>query len=372
MGCASCKPIIKGSQNRSNVITYPSSISGITFFEPEPAHQPEPVVSETQNNIVPVPRKITVHTNLGPGEFPDKNIILFWKSARKTERYHWWPLLNRDIQQEDPVNNLFARGGGIHKYATLCDNLALDYQKTYHCIPPDSERSDKNWAGFCDRASTLSCLFSYPRRSVTAKFGPRQVEFMPEDIEALMICASDNAIRQGKTVFYGKRNNIKKKDDDKISPNQLRLIKSEPLPLDLLDILQSLTRELIPFVMDVDNGAAVWNYPFDSVIINLESPEKYQKYLPNKGENKIYRFLLTSTAYPEKNMDLVGYVNKYHNFIDQGWIGDKNPDFLWRQYPQEGPWIGKSEMNPYINCYHVYRIYQESLCLENKIVKLTP
>ena len=124
--------------------------------------------------------------------------------------------------------------------------------------------------------------------------------------------------------------------------------------------------------MDVDNGAAVWNYPFDNVKVLLEPDTKYKNILPTKGENKVYRFILGSTAYPEKNMDLVGYVNTYYNFIDQGWLGDKNPDFLWRQYPQIGPWIGKCEMNPFVNAYHVYRIYLQSISKENKIVKLTP
>ena len=37
------------------------------------------------------------------------------------------------------------------------------------------------------------------------------IVFDPSDIEALMICASDNAVRQGATVFYGNRNNYSNK-----------------------------------------------------------------------------------------------------------------------------------------------------------------
>lgn len=379
MGCASCKlsknkPIARNT----TVITYPIRRDILSLCENIRLNDEQPITNEGINpyrdNILTSPQKISVFDNNLISEVDNQNILLYWNSNRKTERYHWWPLLNKNSEEEDPVNNLFAKGGGIHKYSILCDNLALDYQKKNHSIPADSNRGDKHWAGFCDRAASLSCLFPYPRKPVTVKFGSRQMEFLPEDIEALMICASENAIRTGKTVFYGSRNNIKKKDGQKMDRHRHRLIKSDPLPLDLLDILRSFTNELIPFVMDVDNGEAVWNYPFDGVIIQKECKykHKYKNDLPITGNNELYRFILTSTAYPKKNIDLVGYVNTYHNFIDQGWIGDKNPDFLWRQYAQDGRWKGKCDMNPYVNSYHVYRIYQQSLCEENKIVKLTP
>ena len=379
MGCASCKP---NNQSRSNVISYPA-VNGITFFEnasesgvtPNSRNETPNSRNDTINyddNINIVPTKVLVSTHSGPDEIVPADVILYWTASRKTERYHWWPLLDKKTEEEDYINNLFAKGGGIYKYGMLCDNLALLYQKEYHRIPCDSKRTDKNWAGFCDRAASLSCLYSYPRKPVTVKYGPRQIEFMPADIEALMICASDNAIRRGKTVLYGKRNNTKKEDIKKIGADKHKLIKSDPLPLDLLDILHSLTKELIPFVMDVDNGEAVWNYPFDSVKVTLEAVAKYKKYLPNQGNNKVYRFILESSSYPEKNMDFIGYVNRDYNFVDQGWIGDNNPDFLWRQYPQIGPWLGKSEMNPFVNSYHVYRIYLQSISKENKIIKLTP
>ena len=374
MGCASCKPTKNNPVARNtNVITYPIRRDVLSLYNNTRLNGGRPNNTHRDNTRVTPPKVRVYHNNSSStSEEESRNVLLYWNSARKTECYHWWPLLNQNSEEEDPVNNLFARGGGIHKYAILCDNLALDYQKTYHSIAADSDRGDKNWAGFCDRAASLSCLFSYPRKPVTVKFGPRQMDFLPQDIEALMICASENAIRKGKTVFYGNRNNTKKKDGQKMERHRHRLIKSEPLPLDLLDILKSLTSELIPFVMDVDNGDAVWNYPFDGVIVKKEPKEKHKDNLPARGRNELYRFILTSTAYPQKNMDLVGYVNTFHNFIDQGWIGDKNPDFLWRQYAQDGPWKGKSEMNPFIDCYHVYRIYQQSLCEENKIVKLTP
>ena len=393
MGCAACKPV-KSKTHPMNRHKFPQRRDVLSLYESGNK------VKNITRIIHNTPRRTIVHVNsdgtvnqdtmienntiasminpninlIEANPIPNKkeNIILYWEASRKTEKYHWWPLLNRNPDQEDPVNNLFAQGGGIYKYAKLCDNSALEYQKNHHSISHDSTRSDKNWAGFCDRASSLSCLYQYPCKPVTAKFGNRIMEFMPADIEALMICASENSVRKGKTVIFGQRNNMKKKDLTKIDSQRRRLVKSEPLPLDLLDILKVLTSELTPFVMDVDNGAAVWNYPFDKVIIKIESKDNYRDFLPSKGLTILYRFILQSSAYSQKNMDLIGYVNKFHNFVDQGWIGDKNPDFLWRQYKQEGPWIGKCDLNPYINAYHVYRIYLQSISKQNKIVKLTP
>ena len=48
------------------------------------------------------------------------------------------------------------------------------------------------------------------------------------------------------------------------------LVKSEPLPLDLLEVLRRFARDIDPFVMDIDNGNAVWNYPYDSVLVTRE------------------------------------------------------------------------------------------------------
>ena len=300
----------------------------------------------------------------------DPNVLLEWKSANKTEKYHWWPILDKNTEQEDYINNLFARGGGIDKYDKLCGTNALEYQKKHHRIPMDSNRKDKYWAGFCDKAATLSCLYKYPQKHVTACFNGKTMEFSPRDIEALLICVCENSIRRGLTVFYGSRNNHSDEKLKTIGKKFKSIVKSEPLPLDLLEILRRFSRETEPFVMDIDNGNAVWNYPYDSVLVTKESNKEYLDYLPSKGRNTVMRFQIKSEAYPEKNMDIKGYVNYNQKFVEQGWISKTNPDFLWKQYPQEVTWMGKSKMNPFIDCYFVYSIYTQSLSPENKIVKL--
>ena len=300
----------------------------------------------------------------------DPNVLLEWEALKKTEKYHWWPLRDEDNTEEDCVNNLFAKGGGIEKYDRLCGTKALAYQRKHHRIPSDSTREDKLWAGFCDKAATLSCLYKYPQKHVTAKYQGRLVEFSPQDIEALLICVTDNSIRSGLSVFYGSRNNYTDKKLKNKTKQFENLVKAEPLPLDLLDVLRRFAKENEPFVMDVDNGSAVWNYPYDSVLVTREKHKEYLDYLPATGRNTVLRFQIKSEAYPEKNMDIKGYVNYNQKFVKQGWISKTNPDFLWKQYPQEVCWEGKSKMNPHINSYFVYSIYCRSISPEEKIVKL--
>jgi len=60
-------------------------------------------------------------------------------------------------------------------------------------------------------------------------------------------------------------------------------------------------------------------------------------------------------------MNVVGYVNRYNELIRQGWLGKVNPDFLWKDYAIQGPWMGRCDINPHIDAYRVYMIYQKSL-----------
>ena len=151
------------------------------------------------------------------------------------------------FQENDHVNNLYAKGGGIDKYDKLFGTNALEYQKRHHSILPDSNRSDKNWAGFCDRAATLSCLYKYPSKPVVAKYNNNIIEFSPRDIEALMIIVCNTTVNKSLSVFYGSRNNSRNKES---------INKREPLPLDLIEILRRFSKEYEPFVIDVDNGNA--------------------------------------------------------------------------------------------------------------------
>ena len=278
------------------------------------------------------------------------NCVLYWNSNYKTQTYHWWPLLYS--RENDHVNNLYAKGGGIDKYDRLFDTNALIYQKKNHSILPDSNRSDKNWAGFCDRAAMLSCLYKYPVKPVIAKYNDKTIEFSPRDIEALMIVVSNTTICKSLSVFYGSRNNSK----DTKSKN-----KSEPLPLELIEILKRFSKENEPFVIDVDNGRAVWNYPFDKFIVTIEPIDFSDERIPKTGKSVIYRFRIGSSAFPKKNIDICGLVNYQEDNIHQEWLSDNNPDFLWKKYKKNYQWKGKSDINPIIKPEVVYELYKHSI-----------
>ena len=95
----------------------------------------------------------------------------------------------------------------------------------------DSNRKDKYWAVSVIKA-TLSRLYKYPQKHVTACFIGKTMEFSPRDIEALLICVC-NSIRRGLTVFYGSRNNHSDEKLKTIGEKFKSLVKSEPLPLEL-------------------------------------------------------------------------------------------------------------------------------------------
>ena len=278
------------------------------------------------------------------------NCVLYWNSNYKTQTYHWWPLLSR--KENDYVNNLYAKGGGIDKYDQLFDTRALEYQKKHHSILPDSNRSDKHWAGFCDRAATLSCLYKYPLKPVVAKYNGKIIEFTPRDIEALMIIVCNTTVNKSLSVFYGSRNNSKVKNS---------VNKSEPLPLDLIEILKRFSKENEPFVIDVDNGNAVWNYPFDKFIVTIVPNDFSDERIPKTGKSVTYRFRIGSSAFPSKNIDIKGLVNFQEDHSHQEWLSNNNPDFLWKKYKKNYQWHGKSDINPHIKPEIVYELYKNSI-----------
>jgi len=94
---------------------------------------------------------------------------------------------------------------------------------------------------------------------------------------------------------------------------------------------------------------------------------KHEK--PTEGETKYYNFVIKSSAYPEKNINLWGYVNTINKqsnignleFKTEKWITSNNPDFVWKKYKNNNVWTGKSKVNPFIDCRFVYILYKYSM-----------
>mgnify|MGYP001305678882 CR=1 FL=1 len=297
---------------------------------------------------------IRSNNKIKPTEIVDSS-ILKWKSTKKTEYYHWWPMC--ELEENDVTNNLYADGNSLDKYDKLFGTMSVKYQKEHYYIACDSQRDDKCWAGFCNYGAIMSSLYTYPKYSVTVKHKNKLTTFTTDQIEQLLIVACKNAIKPNISLFFGTRNNT----DSKKS-------KEEPLPLELLNILDIMCKNDRPFIMDIDHNKQVWNYAYDEVTVNKYKTCPLQYVVPRKGTTDYYNFKIKSTAYPEQNQNLWGYVNTVHNtsgYIcekNEKWISEDHPDFVWAKYPVDKPWEGKCIINPEINARIIYEIYKLSLC----------
>ena len=220
-----------------------------------------------------------IENRTGPKE------LLKWTAVQPLFKYHWWPMRESN---KPYYNNLYCDNGGLDKYDRLFDTNSIKYQKENYFRKCDSTKSDTGWAGFCDKATTLTCLYEYPKYNVKVKYNEQIVNFFPFDIEMLMIIACDNATKKNMSIFLGNRNNSKNDN------------KSEPNPSDLLHILKIICSINEPFAMDIDQEIAVWNYPYNQVKITSHSKCPLPHTKPTDGETIYLNFIINSTSYPEK------------------------------------------------------------------------
>jgi hypothetical protein len=297
------------------------------------------------------------------------NTIIEWKATTPIYRYHWWPMKEA---YHTLYNNLYADNGGLDKYDTLIGCKSKEYQKKHHYRETDSNATDANWAGFCDKATILSCLYEYPKHQVKVINKNKEIELTAFDIEALMIIACDNTIKYNHFLFLGERNN---------SDHPTRNNKSEPLPSDLLDMLRSLSYSKTAFAMDIDSGSAVWNYSYDSFCIKSYTQCNLSHSKPKSGHTLYLNFIINSTAYPNKSQNIWGYINTsnpintsidswdFPIIKDEAWITNDHPDFIWKHFPLDKPWNGKCTINPEVDASIIYKIYQKSLS-ESEVLTL--
>lgn len=318
-------------------------------------------INNTTNNINPIKEKYQPPP------------IIDWCSKNKTYNYHWWPLLEK--KENDIINNLYAKDGGLGKYDTLFNTKSCEYQRlNHHRSVNDDTRQDKHWAGFCDRASILSCSFKYPENNVAVYFNKQEIIFTPRDIEALMIISSDNAVNRGMSIFFGERNNNKLKNNSISKLTNKKCDPNEPYPSSFIDMLDAICKFDQPFIMDIDKNNAVWNYAYDKVLVTKHKKCPIEPEIQTEsGLTTYYNFKIESNAYPKNNLDLWGYINitytnlngKCHKKMFEGWITKNNPDFIWKVFPKKCMWEGTSSLNPHINCDIVYRIYKHSFNKNN-------
>ena len=254
----------------------------------------------------------------------NKKVIINWIS-KPIDRYHWWPMKEKEENIDDNYNNLYAKSGGLSKYDNLFCTKGIEYQKKYYFRSFNSKKEDANWAGFCDCATMLGALWKHPLYPVKVIYNGKSQLFDIHDIEALMIIASHNTVCSGKEIFLGKRNNGLPHNN-----------KDEPYPIFLIDMLFKVCNDKLPFAIDIDNGTAVWNYPYNNVkVTEYNYLPKNNKYInlnkiPLTGKTTYYNFIIKSNAYFKQNLNICGWSNNTLNIITQGWLSDKHPDFIWK------------------------------------------
>jgi len=284
--------------------------------------------------------------------YPEPETLILWE-GNKTVKFHWWPMKDQGNYYKCLKNNLYASGGCLDKYDSLFHMKSCEYQKKNYYRHTDSDKPDANWAGFCDSAALLSCTRKYPSHSVKVCYNENSVVFTPEDIEGLMIIVSRNTVSKGLTRFYGERYNYKHLDDI-----------NEPYPEDLVNILRDVCSDNIPFAIDICKKDSVWNYAYNSVLVKKVTyyPERFIDKVSklSKTDNLLYyNFVINSTAYPEKNINIWGWHCEETN--KGGWLSDEHPDFVWKKYSLSGPWKGVCDINPDVSVSQVYEIYMASI-----------
>ena len=121
--------------------------------------------------------------NTRPNEIVFFENLINWKYDKTLDSYHWWPMREIVFPKK---NNLYCEGGGLYKYDALFKTKSQEYQKENYFRSSYSTLSDAGWAGFCDKASILSCLYKYPQHDVRVNCNNQSVIFKPID-EMLMI-----------------------------------------------------------------------------------------------------------------------------------------------------------------------------------------
>ena len=286
-------------------------------------------------------------------------------SGRPTATYHWWPMRETERNGDDPCNNLYSKRGGLDKYDELFGTSSIAYQKKKYFRKYNSKKKDAHWAGFCDLATTLSCLYVYPKYDVSVMCDSIEQTFTPKDIEALMIVSCNNATQRSKSIFYGERNNGYDSND-----------MQEPYPTKLLSILTTICNDNVPFAMDIEADTAVWNYSFDKVRISRYNKKPLSlrmnvDVIPQTGKTEYLLFIINSKAYPKKVQTLWGWINYSHGIKTEGWLTKQHPDFIWKKYKKNTEWVGNSHINPEIDTNIVYKIYQHSLHKNANILVVT-
>lgn len=323
---------------------------------------------ETRNNFVhPVnSREINVEPIEDEvfGVDPHSKLILHFEAKKPTWKCHWFPM-QETTPGGDPVNNLFAPNGPLHKYDRLTGSDSRSYEFN-HNRKTKEQGKEYAWWGHCNKAAEAACVLVEPKQDVvlTDRSGG-DIRFTINDIQGLLVKVISHLI--DRVDFKGNRFNGGRRDD----PN-------DPRPEIFLKVVQDWAKDTIPFVLDIEKTEQVWNYPYDKVRIyeSLKPPAHFNplRIGSSGGFVTYYHCRMSGTGYNDEKRIYEFYIQRDHwgNVLSSSWIktpnSNDNPDFLWRPYPvgnlmDKANWRFRAgnTNNPLVDPQVVYDIYMRSV-----------
>lgn len=292
---------------------------------------------------------------------PFGKITIDWQATKRTSSWHWFPIQERTRAGGDRLNNLYAEGGCLQKLDLVDGGKSREYELAHHRKPYGGS-DEFAWWGHCNNACEAACILQPPKHDVEmiGKNGEK-ILFTTHDIKGLLLKVTPTLIKR--VDFKGERYNTSRDD-----PN-------DPHPPLFLKTLEEWTKDGLPFAMDIDPLAQVWNFPYDQVRV-MESDTSPSNYKPTNlvegGTVKFYHIEMAGTGFQDKKRTYECYIQRDSSgkVLTDGWIKTQNthnnPDFLWRPHPipdimNRANWAARSKSNPQVDPQVVYDIYAKSL-----------
>lgn len=294
---------------------------------------------------------------------PYSKVILYFEAKKPTWKCHWFPM-QETKPGGDPLNNLFAIDGPLHKYDRLTGADSRTYEFT-HNRKTKEQGKEYAWWGHCNNAAEAACVLAEPKQDVVLRDrSGGNIKFTINDIQGLLVKVIPHLI--DKVDFKGNRFNGGRRDD----PN-------DPKPELFLKAVQDWAKDTIPFVLDVESREEVWNYPYDKATIyeSLKPPAHFNPLrIVGPGFIHYYQCRMSGTGYNDMQRIYEFYIKRddWGNVLSSGWIktpnDNDNPDFLWRPHAignltAKENWRlrASNANNPLVDPQIVYDIYMRSV-----------
>ena len=265
----------------------------------------------------------------------------------------WWPMSAGGTASR----RFDRRNSPMEKYDQATGSSAYKWE-----VENSKEYKDTSWAGHCNGVAASGIMLEEPVRSVVYN----EVEFSVVDIKALLA-----EMWQGSGWIIGDKCTIKKPTYDeygRIKEDECRDLNPATFHIAITNFLGFFGKALI---LDIDNSAAVWNYP----AYEYKYVEK-KWYTVVEAAAVLHRRDGTPYIYNEDAVDIVhiqmtmmfsGAGKRIYDYfleLDLGgtivggeWYGPSkknHPDFIWR--PQD-----PKAYNPFIDLDVVRDIYFQSI-----------